>query len=632
MSNNAASRPKVTFDQLLCIIAVTVFAFTVYISSHSNDENALRTATERVVVNSNNIAANTIVDERLELQKSIPVPIPVVKMKNHPDKPAQRKYRPANTAVRSHMSWEEFVKLPLTENESLKRGLSKKRKPLQPDYEPILCSPEVVNKLSVPMLGQADVEWCKWAISSTGGGVIVGKSWGNLKREDQLKFDVLNCNAVNAGKNPSCDDSWGDIHISNWRKNALPQYNCDADKPSKIHCSANENADKYCILENMQFDFSKMRKYERGDGQSPSKHFDAGFLSTECSASPKAPDGFPFSHLYTPQVSKKQCDYVHNGTLLVFSHDDLRNVGHTLNDIMNVWVMMWMDGLARDSHSLNLLNIDSFKLGHNWDDQPNAFFLPYKRNMHSILKGIDFNRDTLCVQRLILQPLPPKFFVWESWVKDQPCSFIGPSTLFQRWNFHVRHSYKLLLPQAQMLANKRFQVLLIVRNVKTNLWGASQTSRNFLNVDAIQASLNTTMRQLESVTGPNVLIVKDLSTLEMYEQVKLISESSILVGMHGAGMASSMHMSIGTKHCCGALEIYPFGEHTPIRGHGNMARKMGIHYDRVDIRAEDSRSEGAVVPVQELSKTLINMVQGLQAKPTCVMPAVVSDPYLESVL
>ena len=613
----------------LGIIAMAaMFASSVHGSGHSDDKNILRTTTTSIVETAN----STVVAGRSLWMDSPSVRIPTVKMKNHPDKPKQRKYRPANTAVQSHMSWEDFVKMPLTENSCLKRGLSKKRKPLQPDYEPILCSPEVAKNLSVPMLGQADVEWCRWATSSTGGGAVVGKSWGNLKGDQQLKFDVLNCNAVNAGKNPSCDDSWGDIHISNWRKNKLPQYNCEADKPSRIHCSGNENADKYCVLENMQFDFSKMRKYERGEGQTPSKHFDRGFISTECSASPTVPEGFPFSHLYTPHVSKKQCDFVHNGTLLVFSHDDLRNVGHTLNDIMNVWVMMWMDGLARDSHSLNLLNIDSFKLGHNWDDQPNAFFLPYKRNMHSILKGIDFKRDTLCVQRLILQPLPPKFFVWESWIKDQPCSFIGPSTLFQRWNFHVRHSYNLLLPQAHMLTNKRFQVLLIVRNAKTNLWGSSQTSRNFLNLDAIQASLNETMRSLESVTGPNVLVVKDLGTMEMYEQVKLISESSVLVGMHGAGMASSMHMSIGTKHCCGALEIYPYGEYTPIRGHGNMARKMGIRYDRVDIRMEDSLGDGAVVPVHELAQTLINMVKGLQAQPTCVMPAVISDPYLEAVL
>ena len=33
-------------------------------------------------------------------------------------------------------------------------------------------------------------------------------------------------------------------------------------------------------------------------------------------------------------------------------------------------------------------------------------------------------------------------------------------------------------------------------------------------------------------------------------------------------MAGSMHMPIGTKYCCGMIEIYPSGEFTPIKGHG----------------------------------------------------------------
>ena len=36
------------------------------------------------------------------------------------------------------------------------------------------------------------------------------------------------------------------------------------------------------------------------------------------------------------------------------------------------------------------------------------------------------------------------------------------------------------------------------------------------------------------------------------------------------GIASSMHMPIGTKYCCGVIEIYPKGEFSPIKGHGNL--------------------------------------------------------------
>ena len=64
--------------------------------------------------------------------------------------------------------------------------------------------------------------------------------------------------------------------------------------------------------------------------------------------------------------------------------------------------------------------------------------------------------------------------------------------------------------------------------------------------------------------------------------------------MNTIGMSSSMHMAIGSKYCCGMIEIYPKGEFTPIKGHGNMARKMGIYYDRVDITGDNSLSNGII--------------------------------------
>lgn len=100
----------------------------------------------------------------------------------------------------------------------------------------------------------------------------------------------------------------------------------------------------------------------------------------------------------------------------------------------------------------------------------------------------------------------------------------------------------------------------------------------------------------------------------------------------------SMYMSIGSKDCCGMIEIYPKGEFTPIRGHGNMARKMGILYDRIDIDSKDSHSQGAKVPVDKLVAMLKRMLHngkhtdnGPDFKGTCVLPSVIKDLYLERI-
>ena len=85
---------------------------------------------------------------------------------------------------------------------------------------------------------------------------------------------------------------------------------------------------------------------------------------------------------------------------------------------MNVWVMLWMAGVARHSKQITFLNVDSFNLGHNFHDggpndaKTSHFYETYIHNFHTILKGIDFGKSTVCMQRVMMQPSPPKFFVW----------------------------------------------------------------------------------------------------------------------------------------------------------------------------------------------------------------------------
>lgn len=87
-----------------------------------------------------------------------------------------------------------------------------------PDLQTKLCPLEVVQRLNAKTLSSGDIKWCKWATSTRGGNVIVGKSWGNLNAiQDRKRFDALNCNSViSRGTNPSCDDAWGDNSVRKW--------------------------------------------------------------------------------------------------------------------------------------------------------------------------------------------------------------------------------------------------------------------------------------------------------------------------------------------------------------------------------------------------------------------------------
>ena len=552
MSNKPKSsiRPKL-LTIVLATVVLLIIGYVLIMIDHHRQEQDIDVATNPSELKQENIIIGTSKELSSKSQHEIKdLSISEIKHMN----------KHINTVVKLKQSWDTFASLPI-DNSIPKRTKSSITGPLSPDYNPILCSNEIIQKLSQPTLSKQDFEWCKWAINPKGGKVIVGKSWGLLNtKKDQNKFDNLNCNAVQNNKNPSCDDSWGDNHIKNWINNKINKYQCDYNKKSNIYCYNNDNNDQFCRIENAQINFSKMHRIERGSGQTASKKFDFNFLSSNCinSSSSSTTVGFPFQHLYSNQISTKQCDYIYNNTLILYSHDDIRNLGHTLNDIMNVWIMLWLAGTARDASTIDMLNIDSFKLGHNFNDQPNSFFLPYIKTLQSILKGADFGTDTVCIKNLLIQPLPPRFFIWESWWTDLPCSFIGPSSLYQRWNLHIRNNYNLLLPYNNIKLNKKLQILLVVRNEHTNLWGTSRTSRNFLNLDNIIATLKNTIYNIniKDKKYPEIsLIVQDLSKLDLMDQIRLIGESSVMVGMHGAGMASSMHMSIGAKYCCGMLEV-----------------------------------------------------------------------------
>ncbi len=70
-----------------------------------------------------------------------------------------------------------------------------------------------------------------------------------------------------------------------------------------------------------------------------------------------------------------------------------------------------------------------------------------------VFKAVDFanqrtdvqGRSTVCFKRLIFQPIPLILFTWDGWWQEMKCSFVGPSSLFQRWNLQLRSNYNLLV-------------------------------------------------------------------------------------------------------------------------------------------------------------------------------------------
>lgn len=255
----------------------------------------------------------------------------------------------------------------------------------------------------------------------------VGKSWGKLTTADRLRYERLNCNSVASNTNPSCADAWGDEHVLNWRKNIVHEIKCPQ---SSIQCMENELRDAFCTFQHAQIDFRKYIDIPNPKNNKLSKKFQPSFLTVDCptdaisstsSSSPlssqlsKFKEAFKFNHLYSSSLSSQRCDVYFNGTTLLYSHDNILNFGHLYNDVLNVWLMLYLTNSAEHSRHFNFLTVDAMKLYNNFHDQVNDFFHIYKQSFHRILRGEEFKNKVVCFEKLLLQPLPSRGFVWDNW-------------------------------------------------------------------------------------------------------------------------------------------------------------------------------------------------------------------------
>ena len=99
-------------------------------------------------------------------------------------------------------------------------------------------------------------------------------------------------------------------------------------------------------------------------------------------------------------------------------------------------------------------------------------------------------------------------------------------------------------------------------------------------------------------------------------------------------MASTVHMPIGTKNCCGVIEIFPDGDFKYIRGYGNLARRIGHHYSRLELSSNNTNSNsnsnklpGSYVPPNDLLEKVTDMIATINTRSSCILPSVVKKKY-----
>lgn len=406
--------------------------------------------------------------------------------------------------------------------------------------------------------------------------------------------------------------------------------------------------------------FQKVRKRKTQDGLIV-RSWERGFLSADCGD--MAPDDIGYLPLYKPDIEGRDeavCDYVFNETVLMYSHENIRNFGSTVNDYVNVWTLLWLADMAQSSRDVTLFHVDGIgKRSKYTADSINQYFKTYNVSFRRVVKAIDFvspaqnmeGAAKLCFKRLIAQHRPPLAYLAD--YPDDVNSFcptriLQPSSLMQRWNLQVRHNYGLLTQgagaQQTPSPHEQLTVLLIIRSLKVGQTGEHLSSRLFANQQEIIASLRSYVNH-SSISSlyatPISLVVQDFLHISYEEQVKLMARVGVVIGFHGAGIASMVHMPLGSRYCCGVIELFPGLTFGNAKGYKHLARKLGYYYERLDIppvaqngtetqnNRLNSGMEGTTVPTPLIIEKLKIITQEIASKGSCINSEVWKNPYLE---
>jgi hypothetical protein len=344
--------------------------------------------------------------------------------------------------------------------------------------------------------------------------------------------------------------------------------------------------------------------------------------------------------MYKPDIdgsSDAVCDYTFNETVIAYSHDNIKSFSHMFSDYLNIQSLLWLSGTAVHSQDVTLLNIDSFRMQPCFGDQPNDYFYHYFKAFRRVLRAADFGPTAkVCFKNLIMQPKPEVLFSRDGWRHDLRCSLVGPSSLHQRWNLQMRINLGLMTLDGGLVTEFIFRILLIRKASKLGSKAGKKSDMRSPDAPAfgedmmdktpsalgISNSMELGLMLIElcdsvSIIYPDVIfevVEQDFDQLSFAEQVALVAKSSVLIGMHGTGIPISMHMPVGSKYCCGVIEIFPgvkdndlnaaqlrYPDAVPVRaessfkslrGHGNMARRMGHKYARIDLVGGSKTSKG----------------------------------------
>lgn len=212
---------------------------------------------------------------------------------------------------------------------------------------------------------QEDINWCKrLAVKNK---IVVGKSWGRTSKAERKKYNEMSCDSIVAlGSQATCDERFGWGLPFLWLRGRSPSNTTARDA---YECVTSATANVMCRM-TASMDHSLYKTVVPNPSKDiASREFLSGFLQTYGRLPAKGPDKLVWTghlnnpHPYPHNITSggdltirhktfsqrsysldRACDYWEMRPTFVLAPDLQTNVGHYMNDLMNLWSAMILAG------------------------------------------------------------------------------------------------------------------------------------------------------------------------------------------------------------------------------------------------------------------------------------------------
>ncbi|GBG28069.1 EGF domain-specific O-linked N-acetylglucosamine transferase [Hondaea fermentalgiana] len=318
--------------------------------------------------------------------------------------------------------------------------------------------------------------------------------------------------------------------------------------------------------------------------------YEAGAFSLEqCDSDPlslASEDKFPFHfldvmmHLNTTTPETSACrETVTTPTLLVTRYE-YANFYHTITDWYNVYQTIHMNELEE----VNIVFLDGHSASAFGDEWP-KLFRTTPRYVSSLAPETCFKEAYLVAPGYGSSLSHPTM---QRWIECPPSPYLKEFIQHIMASIGLQH----MLNDKQVIPpRKRPRVLFLLRKIYLAHPRIKRLSRTLANGKEV---VETLQRDL-----PDVDVVPiSLETMSFAQQVAVVREADVLLGVHGAGLSHLLFMRPGAM----VIELIP-DEYEPFHHYDSFATFMGIRHLRVLVPF-DIPDEGITMDPQQLVDVL----------------------------